>query len=393
MPETGQERIDQLSAVIGRLERSARALPELSDEVRPLLGGAARIGTLLLERGGKGLPLTLKRHEVVSLRETATLLEHLEGLSRAGVRGAELGGVRDLLRTRSAALLSDLAALEEMRLIRVEPGVDLRVRDARLDPDVALAAFRAAAGGAPAPGPDPERGDGLFLDYAPEDLPGAERAEAERRIKADPVLARFTHQELLVLVRLREILIRVDRYGYGVAPRRRPLFSKARRAVLWAAPRAGLILIRHPLSWRGDPEIGDLLLDLRRYDRHMRDLAAVDAEDDRFDARDPLIREIRAEAARVRARTHRVLDRARGGPSAFRFPAELFQRLPGPAETLTPLFLAEAVPVTNAMAAAGIGGIGERDLALSAAARAEADRDERANRTGLIGTIRSLLRG
>ncbi|MCA9775024.1 MAG: hypothetical protein KC466_21575, partial [Myxococcales bacterium] len=78
---------------------------------------------------------------------------------------------------------------------------------------------------------------------------------------------------------------------------------------------------------------------------------------------------------------------------AFRFPAELFQRLPGPAETLTPLFLAEAVPVTNAMAAAGIGGIGERDLALSAAARAEADRDERANRTGLIGTIRSLLRG
>ena len=93
MPETGQERIDQLSAVIGRLERSARALPELSDEVRPLLGGAARIGTLLLEQGGKGLPLTLKRHEVVSLRETATLLEHLEGLSRAGVRGAELGGV------------------------------------------------------------------------------------------------------------------------------------------------------------------------------------------------------------------------------------------------------------------------------------------------------------
>lgn len=393
MPETGQERIDQLSAVIGRLERSARALPELSDEVRPLLGGAARIGTLLLERGGTGLPLTLKRHEVVSLRETATLLEHLEGLSRAGVRGAELGGVRDLLRTRSAALLSDLAALEEMRLIRVEPGVDLRVRDARLDPDVALAAFRAAAGGAPAPGPDPERGDGLFLDYAPEDLPGAERAEAQRRIKADPVLARFTHQELLVLARLREILIRVDRYGYGVAPRRRPLFSKARRAVLWASPRAGLILIRHPLSWRGDPEIGDLLLDLRRYDRHMRDLAAVDAEDDRFDARDPLIREIRAEAARVRARTHRVLDRARGGPSAFRFPAELFQRLPGPAENLASLFLAEAVPVTNAMAAAGIGGIGERDLALSAAARAEAERDDRANRAGLIATIRSLLRG
>lgn len=391
MPETGQERIDQLSAVIGRLEWSARALPELAGEIRPLLGGAARIGTLLLERGGKGLPLTLKRHEVVSLRETATLLEHLEGLSRAGVRGAELGGVRDLLRTRSAALLSDLAALEEMRLIRVEPGVDLRVRDARLDPDAALAAFHAAAGGGP--GPDPERGDGLFLDYTPEDLPGAERAEAARRIKADPVLRRFTHRELLVLGRLRDILIRVDRYGYGVAPRRRPLFSKARRAVLWAAPRAGLLLIRHPLSWRGDPEIGDLLLDLCRYDRHMRDLAAVDAEDDRFDARDPLIRAIRAEAARVRARTHRVLDRARGGPSVFRFPAELFQRLPGPAENLTPLFLAEAAPVTKAMAAAGIGGSGERDLALSAAARAEADRDERANRTGLIGTIRSLLRG
>ena len=71
----------------------------------------------------------------------------------------------------------------------------------------------------------------------------------------------------------------------------------------------------------------------------------------------------------------------------------LFQRLPGPAENLASLFLAEAVPVTNAMAAAGIGGIGERDLALSAAARAEADRDERANWTGLIGAIRSLLRG
>lgn len=196
-----------------------------------------------------------------------------------------------------------------------------------------------------------------------------------------------------MLGRLREIIVRVDRYGYGVAPRRRPLFSRARRAVLWAAPRIGLILIRHTLSWRLDPEIGDLLLDLRRYDRHMRDLAAVDAEDDRFDARDPLIRAIRAEAARVRARTHRVLDRARGGPSAFRFPAELFQRLPGPAENLTPLFIADSVPVTNATAAAGIGGLGERDLALSTAARAEADRDERANRSGLIGTIRSLLRG
>lgn len=161
MPETGQERIDQLSAVVGRLERSARALPELAGEIRPLLGGAARIGTLL-ERGGKGLPLTLKRHEVVSLRETATLLEHLEGLSRAGVRGAELGGVRDLLRTRSAALLSDLAALEEIRLIRVEPGVDLRVRDARLDPDTALHAFRTAKAGDAARGPDPERGTGSF---------------------------------------------------------------------------------------------------------------------------------------------------------------------------------------------------------------------------------------
>ena len=392
MPETGQERIEQLSAVIGRLERSARALPELAAEIRPLLGGASRIGTLLLDRGGAGLPLSVRRHEVVSLRETATLLEHLEGLSRAGVRGAELGGVRDLLRTRSAALLSDLAALEEMRFIRLEPGVDLRVRDARLDPDAALSAFRAAAGGGGGAGPDPERADGLFLDYAPEDLPGPERAEAARRITADPVLRRFTHQELLVLGRLREIIIRVDRYGYGVAPRRRPLFSKARRAVLWAAPRAGLLLIRHPTSWRLDGEIGDLLLDLRRYDRHMRDLAAVDAEDDRFDARDPLIRAIRSEAARIRARTHRVLDRARSGPSAFRFPAELFQRLPGPAENLTPLFLTEAVPVINAMAAAGIGGIGERDLALSAAARAEADRDERANRSGLLGTIRSLLR-
>jgi hypothetical protein len=151
-------------------------------------------------------------------------------------------------------------------------------------------------------------------------------------------------------------------------------------------------MILHPLSWRRDGEIPDLLLDLRRYDRHMRDLAAVDAEDDYFDARDPLIREIRTEAARIRARTHRVLDRARSGPSAFRFGPEVFQHLPGPTENLVPSFLSAGTPITNAMAAAGIGGIGERDRALSVTALAEAERDERANAAGLVGALRSLFR-
>lgn len=393
MPETGQERIEQLSSVITRLERVGRSLPDLAGDIRPLIGGAARIGTVILERGGVGLPLSLKRHEMVSLRETATLLEHLEGLTRAGVRGADLTGVRDLLRTRSEAILSDLNALEEMRLIRVEPGLDLRVRDARIDPETALAAFRTASGGAADPGPEPDRGDALFLDYTPEDLPEAERAETARRITADPILARFTHQELLVIGRLRDIITRINGYGYGVAPRRRPLFSKARRAVLWSAPRVGVLMITHPISWRRDPDIADLLLDLRRYDRQMRDLAAVDAEDDHFDGRDPLIREIRAEADRIRGRARLILSRAETGPSAFRFPAELFRRLPGPGENLAPRFLSDVATITNAMAAAGIGGIGERDLALSVAARAEADRDERANQDGLIGALRSLLRG
>jgi hypothetical protein len=393
MPETGRQRIAQLSEVIDRLERLARAMPDLSSEIRPLIGGAARIGTLMYEREGRGLPLSLRRHEVVTLRETATLLEHLRVLSAAGVSGADLSGVRDLLRTRSAALLADLTSLEEMRMVRVEPGVDLRMRGARIDPEAALRAFRRATGtAAVGTEQDPERVDGLFLDYTPEDLSHEERAETAQRILTDPVLSRFSHQELLILSRLRDILSRVQGYGYGVAPRRRPLFSKARRAVLWAGPRVGLIMISHPLSWRRDGEIPDLLLDLRRYDRHMRDLAAVDAEDDYFDARDPLIREIRTEAARIRARTNRVLGRARSGPSAFRFPPEVFQHLPGPSENLVPSFLSAATPITNAMAAAGIGGIGERDRALSVTARAESERDEKANAAGLVGALRSLFR-
>jgi len=392
MPETGQERIIQLSEVISRLEGASRGLTDLAPDIRPLIGGAARLGTVLIERGGTGLPLSLRRHEVVTLRETATLLEHLQGLNAAGVTGPDLSGVRDLLASRAVALTADLASLEEMRLIRMEPGLDLRVRDTRIDPEVALAAFRRVTGTRlPDPEVGPEKVDGLFLDYTPEDLPGDDRRETARRITADPVLTRFTHQELLVIGRLRDILRRVHGYGYGVAPRRRPLFSKARRAVLWAAPRVGLVMITHPLSWRRDGEIPDLLLDLRRYDRHMRDLAAVDAEDDHFDARDPLIREIRAEAARIRSRAHRVLGRIEAGPSAFRFPAETFQRLPGQEEDFSPRFLQAVTPLANAMAAAGIGGLGERDQALSASALAEAERDDRANAAGLVGTLRSFF--
>lgn len=392
MPETGPERIAQLSEVITRLQRASRTLPALSAEIRPLVGAAARLGTLLTERGGSGLPLSLRRHEVVTLRETATLLEHLQGLNAAGVTGSDLSGIRDLLRGRAAALRSDLVSVEEMRLLRLEPGVDLKVRDAEIDPETALAAFRRATGEEPGSADaEPERVDGLFLDYTPDDLPEEDREEAARRISADPLLSRFTHQELLVIERLRDVLRRVHGYGYGVAVRRRPFFSKARRAVLWAAPRVGLVMITHPLSWRRDPEIPELLLDLRRYDRHMRDLAAVDAEDDHFDARDPLIREIRSEAARIRSKAHRVLDRVATGPSAFRFPAETFQRLPGPEEDFAPRFLEAVIPLVNATAAAGIGGIGERERALSAPALAEAVRDERANAAGLVGALRGLF--
>lgn len=393
MPETGKERIAQLSEVINRLERAGRALPDLSVEIRPLLGAAARLGTLLVDQGGTGLPLSLRRHEVVTLRETATLLEHLKGLAAAGVTGSDLSGVQDLLRGRAAALRSDLASVEEMRLLRLEPEIDLRVRDADIDPETALAAFRRVTGAATDhPETEPERVDGLFLDYTPEDLPEEDREETARRISVDPMLSRFTHQELLVIGRLRDVLRRVHGYGYGVAPRRRPLFSKARRAVLWAAPRVGLVMITHPLSWRREAEIPELLLDLRRYDRHMRDLAAVDAEDDHFDARDPLIREVRSEAARIRSRAHRILDRVATGPSAFRFPAETFHRLPGQEEDFVPRFLEAVIPLANATAAAGIGGIGERERALSAPALAEAVRDERANAAGLVGALRGLFR-
>lgn len=393
MPETGTERIRGISDVIARLEQLTRDLPDLGSEITPLLGGAARLGTLLIERGGVGLPLSLRRHESVTLRETATLLEHVRGLSLAGIRGQDLTGVRDLLRTRSAALLSDLTVTEELRMIHVEPGVNLGLRGSSIDPKSALAAFRAATGQAPAlPAQTPERVDGLFLDYGPEDLPEADREETLRRITADPVLARFTHQELLVIGRLREIIRRVDEYGYGVSVRRRRLFSKARRAVLWAAPRIGIVMITHPISWRRSAELPDLLLDLRRYDRHMRDLAAVPEEDDHFDARDPLIRAIREDATRIRARAHRVLDPISSGPSAFRFPPELFSRLPGHAGNMAPRFLEGVIPIANAMAVAGSGGVGERDQALSRAALEEAVRDEKADAAGLVGTLRSLFR-
>jgi hypothetical protein len=363
-----QDRPAALARHLDRLLALLAALPDLAPEIRALAGAVAALGLQLRAHPGERAPLTLRRHEVVSIPETVTLLDHLAGLRSGGLAGLDLSAVRDILGTRTRALEAEIRTMEARILARIEPDLALDAAGLRLDGDRAISAFRGAPVTQAGQGRDADRPAsalGLFPDHVAADLPEAERLEAARRIAARPEIARHDHDELLAIGKLRHIVAKVETYGFGVAARRRPLFSKARRAFLWGAPRVGLVMVTHLPSWRRLPGIGDVLLDVRRYEQHMKDLARIPEDDDFFCARDPLIRAVRADADRILRRSLEIVEEIRKSPSAFRFDAAFFNRLPGPQANQAPVFLERSAVIVNAMAAAGVGGKGERDRAFA----------------------------
>lgn len=378
---------DRVQALLGIIED----LPELELPIRRMAGLAARLGMARAERRPT---LALRRHDVVTLQDTITLLEHLRALRSGGVSGVELEGTRDLLETRGRALEADMISAERAALTQLHPEVRADLAEARIDHEKAIRDIAGPGdrGAVPEEGADGVSDDtaALFADYTTADLDPEEANEAARRIDASPDLSRFTHDELIVLVRMRDTVRRIDGFGYGVAVRHRRLFSKARRSVLWAAPRVGLIMATHPITWRRNPDIGSLLLDLKRYDQHMRGFAEVPADDDFLDAGSPIVRAVRFDAARILERGLRIIAWAGEGPSAFRFPDRTFNRFPGPDLNMTADFLTAMSPVTNAMACAGIGGRGERDRALSADQRAEEEYHERSE-MGVMEALRTFF--
>jgi hypothetical protein len=384
-----EDRTEALSRHLDRLLVLATAMPDLSRELRFQAGLVATLGLRLRMHPGERTPLSLRRHEVVMIPETITLLDHLAGLRAGGLTSVDLASVRDLLETRSQALAAEIRSLDGRMIARLDPGISLDLSQAQLDGEQAIAAFRAALGRPAGQGGQVEAqgtAEALFLDYVAADLPEEDRLEAARRIAGHPDLARYAHDELLAIAKLRHVVSRVETYGFGVAARRRPLFSKARRAFLWGAPRIGLVMVTHLPSWRRTPEIGDVLLDVRRYERHMKDLAKISEDDDYFSARDPLVRAVRADADRILRRSLSIVSGVKAGPSAFRFDPDFLEILPGPQANQAQAFLARSERIVNAMAVSGVGGKGERDLALAHRATPPAETSP-----GILTRIRKAL--
>jgi len=390
-----QGRVERLGASIGELQGFASQLPTIEGEVLALAGVAARLGLRLLDRGPRSITVTLRRHEYVAIRETVTLLEHISGLKRGGITPPDMEGIRTLVQSRKEALEAALLSAEEMDMIRIEPGLDLRLKTAQIDGERAISEFLERTGREDRPEPEPvtearEQDASLFVDYVSGDLPPDARLEAQSRIMGDPLLKRYTHDELIVITKLRQVIQKIDGYAYGVAARRRPLFSRARRNVLWSVPRIGAVMVTHLPSWRRQPEIGHLLLDLRRYEQHMKDLAMVPEDDDWFTGDDPLVRAVRQDAWRIHLRGVRIVSELHQGPSAHRFDDAFFDIFPGGSANYTDRFIELATPLTNAMAFAGICGRGERDIAMTAEELAEVERGDQ-EQGGLLGTIRDFF--
>ncbi|MFG6572212.1 hypothetical protein ACGYLO_11460 [Sulfitobacter sp. 1A13353] len=387
-----QERLDRLSAGIVELRGLAPKISAATEEIESFCGSAARLGLRLLD--GLGMPVSLRRHELVSIPETITLLKHVDGLTQSGVTPADMSDIRGLVASRAAALDAALNAIQEIDMIRIEPGVDLGLTEARIDPQRAVAAFLSRMGHSlPAeiqPDLNEDIGGALFSDYVSADLPQEEREESAARIKANPVLKRYTHDELIIVAKLRHIILKLDQYGFGIPARRRPMFSRARRNILWSVPRVGMIMVTHLPSWHRNDDIGKLLLDLRRYEQHMNDMAMVPEDDDWFTRNDPLAKALRQDAWSIHQRGTGIVQSIGQGPSAYRFDEAFFDLMPGKHANFTQRFVEASAPLINAMAACGIGGRGERDRAMMPEEIAEAARAESGKET-LLGALKDLF--
>ena len=95
-----QERLDRLSAGIVELRGLAPKISAATEEIESFCGSAARLGLRLLD--GLGMPVSLRRHELVSIPETITLLKHVDGLTQSGVTPADMSDIRGLVASRPA---------------------------------------------------------------------------------------------------------------------------------------------------------------------------------------------------------------------------------------------------------------------------------------------------
>ena len=388
-----ESQVEEFAAVLDRIERVGQELPHLQKSIGGFIAAGALLGIEIIDRGGRGLPIALRRYQSVLVSETADVLEHLLGLERAGIAAARSPRIEAMLVSRREELLNLLMSGRNMDLINVAPSLGIDLSRAEFDPDIALREFRRRVTRAPAQplrGAEPD-GAGVFADYAAADLPPEERERKAARIATTPELKGHSHDELIVLAKLRDLVMRIDRYGFGVAPRRRAMFSKARRNLLWSIPRLALVMATHAPTWRRQPAISAILTDLRRYEGHMIDLAQVPEDDDWFTRKDPLIRAIHRDARRAHALAVSVLMDISEGPSAYRFPRTVFGAPPLRSTNYADQLFDQAAPLFNALLTAGIGGRGERERALRATEQGSGQKDREAG--SILSPLRSLFSG
>lgn len=366
-----ESRIDRLSDAIIRFRNFTFVLPEIEAEISDLSGVAARMGLRLLDKGPGSITIVLRRHEFVAVHESVALLDHIVGLKKGGVMPPDMDGLRDLLKSRKNAMEASLLSAEEVDMIMIEPDLKLNLKAAGIDGPKAVQEFMARTNSGEiiedmteGLNDDEDHGASIFSDYVSADLPEEDREHAARKIQESDVLKRYSHDELIVISKIRHIIQKIDQYGYGIAARHRPLFTQARRNVLWSVPRIGAIMVTHLPSWKRQPEISGLLLDLRRYQQHMKDLAAIPEDDDWFNKDNALVRAVRRDAWQIHLRGVKIVSEIRSGPSAHRFDDAFFNIFPGEDANYTKRFLELSSPVINAMAFSGVGGNGERDLAM-----------------------------
>jgi hypothetical protein len=390
-----QSRVDSLVEAVSTLRSLIPQLPSLKPEVEEYAGVAARLGLRIIERGTGSVSVALRRHEMIGIPETVTLLDHIVGLKKGGVTPPDMNGIRDLLDSRKSSLQRSLMSADDMDMVRIEPGLDLGLRTAKIDGKKAIQSFLNRTGNSSNQRIEDDIsgtdiGTSLFTDYMSDDLPEEDRDTARASIDKNDRISRYTHDELIVITKLREIVQKIDGYGYGVASRRRPMFSQARRNVLWSVPRVGAVMACHIPSWRRQAEIGPMLLDLRRYEQHMQDLAMIPEDDDWFDGDDPLVKAVRRDAWMIHRRGLKIVEDIRNGPSAHRFDKAFFEIFPGSGANYTGRFIELCAPVVNAMAFAGVCGKGERDRALTVEQAAEVERVE-IREKGLLSSIRDIF--
>jgi hypothetical protein len=349
-------------------------LRDVQDQLHQFAGMIASFGIRIKQGTFQRMSTRLKRIDAFLIPETVTALEQTANLIRNGIMLDVQSTLQELLEKRSTMISDAILSFEDNHAIMEQPDLPLNIRNARIDPQVAIETFCTLMGrDVPAAAIEEKEDDpldafdgpGLFNDYMSSDLPESHQVQIGNAIQGNVALRRHSHDELIAIKTLRDIILKVEHFGYGVALCHRRHFSRARRSFLWAAPRIGHIMVQHPLTWRHHPKINTVLHNIRHYDRHMRDMAKIAADDDWFNANSPIIIALKKDVQKIDTLSEEVVRAVREGPSGHRFSRDFYSVMPTDAMNFAPYYQPDADALINAMRATGIGNKAERDMARS----------------------------